>query len=215
MLIPSYHINMRCIRFIICLLWYLHVSNLTCEAQISGERSALQQIEELDSQLRFSSAEVTRLQTELESIKKQDTKLRENDCALMAVGCGAFFEETELRRGKYKYEVDMAKVHGFRCTKLGPFEDLAIQRLNILQHPAPVKIKQCQKVLYVQYLHFRSRYCSCPVLVPGSYCRLSPAWRWRKRTKRCRRVWTFKLQVAQCCPNYSLAEETGQRHGTC
>ena len=59
------------------------------QAQISGERSAVQQIDELDSQLRFSSAEVTRLQTELEAVKKQ---------------------ETELRRGKYKYEVEMAKV---------------------------------------------------------------------------------------------------------
>eukprot|EP00435_Cladocopium_sp_Y103_P060506 s359_g22.t1 len=59
------------------------------QAQISGERSAMQQIDELDSLLRFSKAEVTRLQTELESVKKQ---------------------ETELRRGKYRYEIDMAKV---------------------------------------------------------------------------------------------------------
>ncbi|CAJ1459022.1 unnamed protein product [Effrenium voratum] len=58
------------------------------QAQIAGERSALQQIEELDSALRLSTAEVTRVQTELEAIKKQ---------------------ETALRKGKAKYETDISK----------------------------------------------------------------------------------------------------------
>ena len=46
------------LHWFVALLCYIHSNDGPSQAQISGERSAVQQIDELDSQLRFSSAEV-------------------------------------------------------------------------------------------------------------------------------------------------------------
>ncbi|CAE7212047.1 RPS3A [Symbiodinium sp. CCMP2456] len=46
------------------------------QAALAGEPSSVQQIEELDSHLRFASAEVQRLQSELETVKKQERALQ-------------------------------------------------------------------------------------------------------------------------------------------
>ncbi|CAK9029813.1 unnamed protein product [Durusdinium trenchii] len=72
----------------------------------------MQQIEELDSKLRFSAAEVTRLQQDLENVKKQ---------------------ESELRHGKIKYEAEMGKASQ---EKLKMQEELARLRAQLQREEA-------------------------------------------------------------------------------